>query len=102
MPRLDRMASVYLCHPAVRLLGSDLGSRVPILMYHSVSENQFGKTHPYFQINTSPEIFARQMKWLKRAGYCTMGLTEMLGALESRKDLSKTIVITSRRMRRCR
>src|ERR1700757_2083470 len=55
MPRLDRMASVYLCHPAVRLLGSDCGSRVPILMYHSISENQFGKTHPYFQINTSPE-----------------------------------------------
>ena len=94
IPRLDRIASVYLCHPAVRLLGPDRGSRVPILMYHSVSENQFGKTHPYFQINTSPEIFARQMKWLKRAGYRTIDLTEMLAALESKKDLSKTIVIT--------
>jgi peptidoglycan/xylan/chitin deacetylase (PgdA/CDA1 family) len=94
IPRLDRLASVYLCHPATRLFGPDPGSRVPILMYHSVSENLFGKSHPYYQINTSPPMFARQMRWLKWAGYRTMDLTEMLAALESGKDLSKTLVIT--------
>jgi peptidoglycan/xylan/chitin deacetylase (PgdA/CDA1 family) len=94
LPRLDRLASVYLGHPATRLFGADRGSRVPILMYHSVSENLFGKSHPYYQINTSPPMFARQMRWLKHAGYRTMDLTEMLAALESRKDLSKTVVIT--------
>jgi peptidoglycan/xylan/chitin deacetylase (PgdA/CDA1 family) len=94
MPRLDRLASVYLCHPAARLFGSGAGSRVPILMYHSVSENLFGKSHPYYQINTSPPIFAHQMRWLRQAGYRTMDLTEMLAALESGKDLTKTIVIT--------
>jgi peptidoglycan/xylan/chitin deacetylase (PgdA/CDA1 family) len=94
MPRIDRLTSVYLCHPAARLLGPNPGSRVPILMYHSVSENLFGKSHPYYQINTSPPIFARQMKWLKQAGYRTMDLTEMWTAMKAGHDLRKTVVIT--------
>lgn len=94
MPRLDRLATLYLCHPFMQLFERNAGKRVPILMYHSISDNLFAKSHPYYQINTSPRIFARQMRWLKRAGYRTLDLTEMLAALEAGKDLSKTVVIT--------
>jgi peptidoglycan/xylan/chitin deacetylase (PgdA/CDA1 family) len=41
-------------------------------MYHSVSDNLFGKSHPYYQINTSPQIFAQQMKYLRDHGYKTI------------------------------
>jgi len=63
-------------------------------MYHSVSDNLFAKSHPYYQINTSPKVFARQMRWLRHNGYRTMDLTEMLAAMEAGQDLSKAVVIT--------
>ena len=34
------------------------------------------------------------MKWLRQAGYRTIGLSEMLAALEIGEDLSKTVVLT--------
>jgi hypothetical protein len=86
MPRLDRLATLYLCHPVARLLGLNAGARVPILMYHSISDNLFGKSHPYYQINTSPNVFTRQMRWLRHNGYRTMDLTEMLAAMGARQD----------------
>ena len=67
---------------------------VPILMYHSISDNLFAKSHPYYQINTSPKVFARQMRWLHQNDYRTMNLTEMWAAMEAGQDLSKTVVIT--------
>jgi peptidoglycan/xylan/chitin deacetylase (PgdA/CDA1 family) len=94
MPRLDRLATLYLCHPYIRLLGGNAKNRVPILMYHSISDNLFGKSHPYYQINTSPKVFRRQMRWMRQNGYQTVNLTEMLGAMETGQDLSKKVVIT--------
>jgi len=67
---------------------------VPVLMYHSISENLFGKSHPYYQINTTPEVFAQQMRWLRNHGYRTLDTTELLKGLENREDLSKAVVLT--------
>lgn len=94
MPRIDRLASIYLSHPLARVIGAVSAVRVPILMYHSISDNLFGKSHPYYQINTSPEVFARQMRWLRSNGYRTLDLTQMWTAMEAGEDLSKTVVIT--------
>jgi peptidoglycan/xylan/chitin deacetylase (PgdA/CDA1 family) len=94
LPRIDRLASLYLGHPAARVLGLASRPRVPILMYHSISDNLFAKSHPYYQINTSPSVFARQMRWLRQSGYRTMDLPEMLGAMQAGRDLSRTVVIT--------
>ncbi len=58
MPRIDRWATLYVCFPMSRIFRGN-SSQVPILMYHSVSDNLFGKSHPYYQINTSPRIFAQ-------------------------------------------
>jgi len=94
MARVDRLATLYLAHPLRRIIGRNSSSRVPILMYHSVSDNLFGKSHPYYQINTSPRVFARQMRWLRQNGYRTMDIADMWAAIVAGTDLSKTVVIT--------
>jgi peptidoglycan/xylan/chitin deacetylase (PgdA/CDA1 family) len=67
---------------------------VPILKYHSISSNLFGQSHPYFQINTQPQVFSKQMRWLKNQGYRGIHLSEMLDGLSTGCDMSKCVVIT--------
>jgi len=94
MSRIDRLATIYFGRPFARLFGPNGGSCVPVLMYHSISENLFGKSHPYYQINTTSEVFSQQMRWLRNNGYRTLDTNELLRGLENREDLSKTVVIT--------
>jgi peptidoglycan/xylan/chitin deacetylase (PgdA/CDA1 family) len=94
MPRFDRLATLCLSFPLVRVMGPRHGKRVPILMYHSISDNFFGMSHPYYHINTLPEVFAQQMRWLHHEGYRTINLHEAWAGLEAGTDLSKTVVIT--------
>src|SRR5258705_6183864 len=94
MPRLDRLPTLCVGHPVSRLFGPKSGSRVPILMYHSISDNLFAKSHPYYQINTLPDVFASQMRWLRRSGYRTMDLPEMLAGMETWHDLFKIFGIS--------
>ena len=94
MPRLDRILTLYLSGPLLRLAGGPASHAVPILAYHSISDNLFGYSHPYYQINTSPEAFGRQMRWLRNAGYRTLELHELSAAFQSGIDLSKRFVIT--------
>lgn len=94
MPRLDRFITLYLCAPLARLIERASGACVPILAYHSISMNLFGQSHPYYQVNTAPEVFSRQMRWLKSQGYQAIHLSDMLAGLASGKDMSKRVVIT--------
>lgn len=94
LPRIDRLATLFLAHPIKRIFDASRSSSVPILMYHSISDNLLGKSHPYYQINTSPDVFANQMRWLRNDGYRTMDLTEAYSALENHNDVSKTVVVT--------
>jgi peptidoglycan/xylan/chitin deacetylase (PgdA/CDA1 family) len=94
LPRIDRLATVYICHPVAKLTGWTAKYCVPILTYHSISENLFGKVHPYHHINTPVSIFAMQMKWLRREGYRTIGLPELLSEFEANRDLRKAVVLT--------
>jgi peptidoglycan/xylan/chitin deacetylase (PgdA/CDA1 family) len=94
LPRIDRLATIYLCHPVAKLTGWNAKYCVPILTYHSISENLFGKVHPYHQINTPISVFAMQMKWLRREGYRTISLSELLSGFETTEDLAKTVALT--------
>lgn len=94
MPRFDRLISIYLSYPLASLFWQLQASRVPILMYHSISDNLFGKSHPYYHINTLPDVFSRQMRWLRNAGYRATDLPEAWAGLQAGMDLSKTVVIT--------
>jgi peptidoglycan/xylan/chitin deacetylase (PgdA/CDA1 family) len=94
IPRLDRFVTLYMCSPLVRFIGRRRSERVPILNYHSISNNLFGQSHPYHQINTSPGVFSKQMRWLKSQGYQGIHLSEMLDGLASGQDMSNRLVIT--------
>lgn len=94
MPRLDQFITLYLYSPLVRVVGPTNNRFVPILKYHSISANLFGQSHPYFQINTQPEVFSRQMRWLKSQGYQGIDLSEMLEGLAAGRNMSKKVVIT--------
>ena len=94
MPRLDRLVTLYLSHPLVRTFRPRVKSCVPILMYHSISDNLFGMSHPYYHINTLPEVFSEQMRWLRNSGYRAIGLPEALAVLHTGEDFSRTVVIT--------
>src|SRR5271169_607889 len=94
MPRLDRLITLTFCSPLARLFARASENRVPILAYHSISENLFGYSHPYYQINTSPAVFADQMHLLRNGGYRTLDRHYLPAALQSGADLSKCFVIT--------
>ena len=94
MPRIDRLVTLYFSHPLTVTFGPTPKSRVPILMYHSISDNLFGMSHPYFHINTLPEVFSDQMRWLHNSGYRTISIIEALAVLQAGDDLTKTVVIT--------
>lgn len=94
MIRLDRIITLYLSLPVSRFLGRDKLDCVPVLAYHSVSENLFGYSHPYYQINTSAEIFSQQMRWLRSAGYQTRDLGELCREPDGGCHAGKEIVLT--------
>ena len=88
MPRLDRFVTLYYFRP-LRELGSGKDPAIPILMYHSISEAH-ERVHPYYRVNTSPKVFADQMRFLATEGYRTIGLNE----LTDKASDSKRVVIT--------
>jgi peptidoglycan/xylan/chitin deacetylase (PgdA/CDA1 family) len=94
MPRFDRLATLYLSFPLTCFLGPRQRTRVPILMYHSISDHLFGMSHPYYHINTLPEVFSQQMRWLRNRGYRAVDLAEAWAGLQVGDDLSKTVVLT--------
>jgi peptidoglycan/xylan/chitin deacetylase (PgdA/CDA1 family) len=80
--RLDRLLTLYLFGPLARLRRNSGGLRIPILMYHSISdEPETG--HPYYWINTSPARFAEHMKFLQDYGYQVISLNQAVEILNS-------------------
>jgi peptidoglycan/xylan/chitin deacetylase (PgdA/CDA1 family) len=73
---LDRTASVFVARPllAARVLRAKPG--IPILMYHSVSDDPETGVSPYYRLATSPTRFREQMRFLQEGGYQTVDVTE--------------------------
>jgi hypothetical protein len=46
MSRLDRIATLDISLPLTHVVGPNEGTRLPILMYHTISGNLFGISHP--------------------------------------------------------
>ena len=61
---------------------------ISVLMYHSVDRNNV-----FFTVN--PEMFKKQMKYLKDKGYNVIKLSDLVSLLEFNKELpKKTVVLT--------
>jgi peptidoglycan/xylan/chitin deacetylase (PgdA/CDA1 family) len=91
--RADAFITLNLVQP-VRKLFPPKGRRVPILMYHSIS-NRPEQGRPYYRTVTSPEVFAQHMRHLHEHGYSVVSLSDALGYLDGSKTLpSQPVVIT--------
>jgi peptidoglycan/xylan/chitin deacetylase (PgdA/CDA1 family) len=92
--RLDRLATLYLALPLTRHT-SEEGLCLPILMYHSVSDEDESRSHAYFRTCTSPDLFAEQMACLSSKGYSPCGLAQALDNLRAgNRAAIKPVVIT--------
>jgi peptidoglycan/xylan/chitin deacetylase (PgdA/CDA1 family) len=98
--RLDRFISLGIINP-LRIawagsLRSANGSRLPIMMYHSISETS-ERGSEYYRVCTSPDRFAQQMQWLSDWGYRGVSLSEGLAGLarkSSSEDLNRQVAVT--------
>lgn len=76
-----------------RLLYRYPRGRVPILMYHGV---RYGpcSSHPYYEINTAPSIFAQQMDFLKANGFSTVRIEDALNYIAAGGPPKRYVVLT--------
>jgi peptidoglycan/xylan/chitin deacetylase (PgdA/CDA1 family) len=58
-----------------------LAAPVPVLMYHSVSEDPEGRISPYYQVTTRPVVFRQHMQFLADHGYRTLTVTQLVDSL---------------------
>ena len=78
--RLDRLLTLY----GARFLRHRRARKpfLPILMYHSISDDAESGVHGYYRVTTSPARFREQMLWLKDHGYTTVTLEDGLNRLK--------------------
>jgi len=67
--------------------------RIPILMYHSISDKEDKRFHPYFQTNTSPEVFRKHMHFLYRNQYKVVGIADAVEFLSNAKNVPNKLVV---------
>lgn len=82
MVRIDRFLTLYFFKHLAKIYPQTEGIRIPILMYHSISDEP-EKGHPYFWINTPPGRFAEHMKFLHDNNYKVIDLSEAVRLIES-------------------
>ena len=83
--RLDRLITLCMAvlHRRTRTEAPSPGRRriLPILMYHSISDDSEPGVPAYYRLCTRPARFAEHMRWLARLGYRGVTLTEGLAWL---------------------
>ncbi len=90
--RLDRFVTLYLFRYITKKQTSAGDKRIPILMYHSVSDEK-EKSHSYYHVNTSPAVFDTHMRYLYENNYSVINLQDLKKNFDTR-DSSKYVVIT--------
>ncbi len=75
--RVDRCLTLSVFRTLHRP-GLEDGHYVPILMYHSVSDDREDDVEPYYRLATNPCRFAEQMQWLRDSGYRGVSLEAAL------------------------
>ncbi|MCC6586643.1 MAG: polysaccharide deacetylase family protein [Bryobacterales bacterium] len=92
--RADALATKYFFHPLRRLIPPSQG-RVPILMYHSISDVERSARHPYYETATSPEVFAQHMQFLAQNNYRPLRLAEAVRYMaDPGQETARPVVIT--------
>jgi peptidoglycan/xylan/chitin deacetylase (PgdA/CDA1 family) len=91
--RVDRLVTLYVVDP-VRRLSSWSQASVPILMYHSIADEDETGVHPYYRTATAPTVFAAQMESLQQNGFSVVGLSKALHCFSEPEAKKNRVVIT--------
>ena len=93
--RADRIVTLYFFRPLHKLAGGPGAKRIPILMYHGISDSAANGRHPYYDTRTSPRVFDQHMKLLHNNNYTVIS-PEAVVAQFNQKDFEnrKCAVIT--------
>lgn len=68
---------------------------VPIIVYHSVRPNYPGQTAAIKRYTTEPDVFEKELIYLKNKNYHTISFNEVLEYFDSGKPLpSKSVILT--------
>jgi peptidoglycan/xylan/chitin deacetylase (PgdA/CDA1 family) len=68
---------------------------LPVLMYHSISDDSERGVQPYYRTHTSPARFEEQMGFLSARGYKTITLGDALSLLEKpESSFGRKVVLT--------
>ena len=90
---LDRLLTLYLFRPLITLRNNaDSARALPILMYHSLSDDPEADKANYFKVCTHPERFSQHMDFLHQNGFQGVTLQEGLERLDSSEGSSKQAV----------
>ena len=81
--RLDRFITLNLVQPFRRASLDGSQFYLPILMYHSISEDREENVTPYYRTVTSPDVFGRHMELLRAGGYRAVTLSKGVEMLKS-------------------
>lgn len=90
--RLDRFLTLYLFRYITKKQTSAGDKRIPILMYHSISDEK-EKSHSYYHVNTSSAVFDAHMCYLHDNNYSVINLQDLKKSF-AKKDSSEYVVIT--------
>lgn len=93
--RLDRFITLRIARPLLKLRRPS-GSCLPVLMYHSISNDPENGRSGYYKVCTAPKSFAEQMNWLAENGYEGVSLGTGLARLTASepRDGRKPVAIT--------
>jgi peptidoglycan/xylan/chitin deacetylase (PgdA/CDA1 family) len=93
--RLDRFLTLYFFYPLLRILPKNKELRIPILMYHSISEPKQKQKHPYYETCISRRVFAEHMKFLYDNNYAVINLKDIQKYFNNKEYINrKAAVIT--------
>ncbi len=94
--RLDRFITLNAVRPWRGLFGSSGApttdnrrpTAVPVLMYHSISDDPEPGVSPYYKVNTSSAVFRHQMQYLADHGYRSLTVTELVSWMSDHRRLT--------------
>lgn len=90
---LDRLISLRIVRPLAKYGIMAAKPGIPILMYHSISNDPENRVSPYYRLSTPPALFREQMCCLRDHGYSVISLTEAVRRLGADDAVSDRAVV---------
>lgn len=84
--RVERAITLGIVYPFRKVISFPAKTGIPILMYHSISDDPESTVHPYFRVNTSAAMFDRHLAFLHNNGFESLRLSRLSEALKNTKS----------------